>query len=151
MHITDKMRTNHENSRKTMVQNNIEKFIVKSPRKEHRHYQFLWFILQFRRNYLLEYSVCFNKVSHKYYFSSSIVLCWTMLKPLFFLFNSIIRSLQRSHHDEKLKSLLKEILFFIYQVHMHKMIKGSKWISISYKISVNNKKNLEAILILRTD
>lgn len=34
---------------------------------------------------------------------------------------------------------------------MHKMIKGSTWISISYKISVNNKKNLEAILILRTD
>lgn len=146
MHITDKMRTNHENSRKTMVQNNIEKFIVKSPSKEHRHYQFLWFILQFRRNYLLEYSVCFNKVSHKYYFSSSIVLC-----SLISLFNSIIRSLQRSHHDEKLKSLLKEILFFIYQVHMHKMIKGSNWISISHKISVNNKKNLEAILILRTD
>lgn len=41
MHISDKMRTNHENSRKTMVQNNIEKFIVKSPSKEHRHYQFL--------------------------------------------------------------------------------------------------------------
>lgn len=146
MHITDKMRTNHENSRKTMVQNNTEKFIVKSPSKEHRHYQFLWFILQFRRNYLLEYSVCFNKVSHKYYFSSSIVLCWTMLKPLFFY-----STVQRSHHDEKLKSLLKEILFFIYQVHMHKMIKGSKWISISHKISVNNKKNLEAILILWTD
>lgn len=36
MHITDKMRTNHENSRKTMVQNNIEKFNVKSPSKEHR-------------------------------------------------------------------------------------------------------------------
>lgn len=72
--------TNHENSRKTMVQNNIEKFIVKSPSKEHRHYQFLWFI----RNYLLEYSVCFNKVYHKYHFSFSIVLCWTMLKPLFF-------------------------------------------------------------------
>lgn len=72
-------------------------------------------------------------------------------KTLIFLFNSIIRSLQRSHHDEKLKSLLKEILFFIYQVRMHKMIKGSKWISISYEISVNNKKNLEAILILRTD
>lgn len=52
--------------------------------KNTEHYQFLWFILQFRRNYLLEYSVCFNKVSHKYYFSFSIVLCWTMLKPLFF-------------------------------------------------------------------
>lgn len=35
MHFTDKMRTNHENSRKTMVQNNIEKFIVKSPSKDY--------------------------------------------------------------------------------------------------------------------
>lgn len=100
MHISDKMRTNHENSRKTMVQNNIEKFIVKSPSKEHRHYQFLWFILQFRRNYLLEYSVCFNKVSHKYYFSSSIVLCWTMLKPLFF-FKEAIMMKNLNHYSKK--------------------------------------------------
>lgn len=31
---------------------------------------------------------------------------------------------------------------------MYKMIKGLKWISIFYKIFVNNKKNFEVILIL---